>query len=191
MQIAKPLAGFSGAKADDLRKAIGKKNREAMAKLEPEFREGCRASGTRDQVIEQLWATNVKAADYSFNNSHAACYALIAYRTAWLKANYPAEYMAALISSVMSTKDKVPFFATQAEQMGIEILPPDVNVSDHDFVVVGRQHPLRAGCGQGRRLRGRRGDQGGARGGWPVRVAVGLLRARRLRARSTRRRSRR
>jgi DNA polymerase-3 subunit alpha len=135
MQIAKQLAGFSGAKADDLRKAIGKKNREAMAKLEPEFREGCRASGTRDQVIEQLWATNVKAADYSFNRSHAACYALIAYRTAWLKANYPAEYMAALISSVMSTKDKVPFFATQAEQMGIEILPPDVNVSDHDFVV--------------------------------------------------------
>ena len=106
-----------------------------MAKLEPEFREGCRASGTREQVIEQLWQTNVKAADYSFNKSHAACYALIAYRTAWLKANYPAEYMAALISSVMSTKDKVPFFATQAEQMGIEILPPDVNVSDHDFVV--------------------------------------------------------
>ena len=92
-----------------------------------------RARATR--VIEQLWATNVKAADYSFNKSHAACYALIAYRTAWLKANYPAEYMAALISSVMSTKDKVPFFATQAEQMGIEILPPDVNVSDHDFVV--------------------------------------------------------
>ncbi|HEV2059163.1 MAG TPA: DNA polymerase III subunit alpha, partial [Solirubrobacteraceae bacterium] len=135
MQIAKTLAGFSGAKADDLRKAIGKKNRAAMAKLEPEFRAGCRASGTREQVIEHLWATNVKAADYSFNRSHAACYALIAYRTAWLKANHPAEYMAALISSVMSTKDKVPFFATQAEQMGIEILPPDVNVSDHDFVV--------------------------------------------------------
>ncbi len=135
MQIAKQLAGFSGAKADDLRKAIGKKNRDAMAKLEPEFREGCRASGTRESVIEQLWQTNVKAADYSFNKSHAACYALIAYRTAWLKANYPAEYMAALISSVMSTKDKVPFFATQAEQMGIEILPPDVNLSDHDFVV--------------------------------------------------------
>jgi DNA polymerase-3 subunit alpha len=135
MQIAKTLAGFSGAKADDLRKAIGKKNRAAMAKLQPEFMSGCRASGTSERVIEQLWATNEKSADYSFNKSHAACYALIAYRTAWLKANYPAEYMAALISSVMSTKDKVPFFATQAEQMGIEILPPDVNVSDHDFVV--------------------------------------------------------
>jgi len=136
MQIAKELAGFSGAKADDLRKAIGKKNREAMAALKPEFIEGCRASGTRPEVIEFLWQTNEKSADYSFNKSHAACYALIAYRTAWLKANYPAEYMAALISSVMSTKDKVPFFVARCEEMGIEILPPDVNLSDHEFTVV-------------------------------------------------------
>jgi DNA polymerase-3 subunit alpha len=137
MLIAKSLAGFSGARADDLRKAIGKKNREAMAKLKPEFFEGCRASGTDEQLIERLWATNEKSADYSFNKSHAACYALIAYRTAWLKANHPAEYMAALISSVMDTKDKVPFFVAKAEEMGIEILPPDVNLSDHEFVVVG------------------------------------------------------
>ncbi len=136
MQIAKDLAGFSGAKADDLRKAIGKKNREAMAKLKPEFMAGCRSSGTSEQVIELLWTTNERSADYSFNRSHAACYTLIAYRTAWLKANYPAEYMAALISSVMDTKDKVPFFVSQAEQMGISILPPDVNLSDHEFVVV-------------------------------------------------------
>jgi DNA polymerase-3 subunit alpha len=136
MQIAKSMAGFSGPKADDLRKAIGKKNREAMAKLRPEFFEGCRASGTSEDVIETLWATNEKSADYSFNKSHAACYALISYRTAWLKANYPAEYMAALISSVMDTKDKVPFFVNQAEAMGIEILPPDVNESDHEFMVV-------------------------------------------------------
>jgi len=136
MQIAKDLAGFSGAKADDLRKAIGKKNREAMAKLKPEFVAGCRASGTSEQVIELLWTTNERSADYSFNRSHAACYTLIAYRTAWLKANYPAEYMAALISSVMDTKDRVPFFVSQAEQMGISILPPDVNLSDHEFVVV-------------------------------------------------------
>ena len=87
-------------------------------------------------MIEQLWMTNEKSADYSFNRSHAACYALIAYRTAWLKANYPAEYMAALISSVMSTKDKVPFFVARCEEMGIEILPPDVNLSDHEFMVV-------------------------------------------------------
>ncbi len=136
MQIAKALAGFSGPKADDLRKAIGKKNRAAMAELRPEFFEGCRASGTTPDVIEALWSVNEKSADYSFNRSHAACYALISYRTAWLKANYPAEYMAALISSVMDTKDKVPFFVNQAESMGIEILPPDVNLSDHEFVVV-------------------------------------------------------
>src|SRR5437763_1553074 len=108
MQIAKEIAGFSGAKADDLRKAIGKKNRASMAALKPEFVEGCRASGTRPEVTEWLWEGNERSADYSFNRSHAACYALIAYRTAWLKANYPAEYMATLISSVMSTKDKVP-----------------------------------------------------------------------------------
>jgi len=135
MQIAKELAGFSGAKADDLRKAIGKKNRAAMAALKPEFVAGARASGTSSEVIEFLWNTNEKSADYSFNKSHAACYGLIAYRTAWLKANHTAEYMAALISSVMSTKDKVPFFVARCEEMGIEILPPDVNLSDHEFTV--------------------------------------------------------
>src|SRR5207237_6205551 len=105
-------------------------------KLKPEFVEGCAASGTSREVTEWLWATNERSADYSFNKAHAACYALIAYRTAWLKANYPAEYMAALISSVMSTKDKVPFFVARCEEMGIEILPPDVNLSDHEFTVV-------------------------------------------------------
>ncbi|MHB8492456.1 MAG: DNA polymerase III subunit alpha, partial [Solirubrobacteraceae bacterium] len=135
MQIAQRLAGFSASKADDLRKAIGKKNRQAMAALKPEFVAGCRASGTREEVIESLWQTNERSADYSFNKSHAACYALISYRTAWLKANHPAEYMAALISSVMSTKDKVPFFVARCEEMGIEVLTPDVNRSDHEFTV--------------------------------------------------------
>jgi DNA polymerase III subunit alpha len=148
MQIAKDLGGFSGAKADDLRKAIGKKNRAAMAALKPDFVEGCRASGTSAEVIEFLWQTNEKSADYSFNKSHAACYALIAYRTAWLKANHAAEYMAALISSVMSTKDKVPFFVARCEEMGIEILPPDVNLSDHEFTV---EAPERGHAGQGPR----------------------------------------
>jgi DNA polymerase III subunit alpha len=146
MQISKELAGFSGAKADDLRKAIGKKNRAAMAALKPEFVEGCKASGTGAQVIEFLWQTNEKSADYSFNKSHAACYGLIAYRTAWLKANYPAEYMAALISSVMSTKDKVPFFVARCEEMGIEILPPDVNLSDHEFTVGPPSSKSLVGC---------------------------------------------
>jgi DNA polymerase III subunit alpha len=136
MEIAKTIAGFSGPEADDLRKAIGKKQRERMAALKERFFEGARASGTAEPVIQELWAVNEAAADYSFNRSHAACYALISYRTAWLKANYPAEYMAALISSVMSTKDKVPFFVAQCEDMGIGVLPPDVNESGHDFKVV-------------------------------------------------------
>src|SRR5207244_10661880 len=74
--------------------------------------------------------------DYSFNKSHAACYALIAYRTAWLRAHRPREYMAALISSVISTKDRVPFYVAACAEMGIEVLPPDVNSSAHDFAVV-------------------------------------------------------
>src|SRR5215207_10074996 len=136
MQIAKVIAGFSGPEADDLRKAIGKKQRDRMAALKDRFFEGARGTGTAEAVIAELWSVNEAAADYSFNRSHAACYALISYRTAWLKANYPAEYMAALISSVMSTKDKVPFFVAQCEDMGIEVLPPDVNQSGHDFKVV-------------------------------------------------------
>jgi DNA polymerase III subunit alpha len=136
MQIAKTIAGFTGPQADDLRKAIGKKDRQKMAGMKDLFVDGARKSGTAEAVIQNLWAVNEASADYSFNRSHAACYALIAYRTAWLKANYPAEYMAALISSVMSTKDKVPFFVSRCEEMGIQVLPPDVNESGHDFVVV-------------------------------------------------------
>jgi DNA polymerase-3 subunit alpha len=96
MLISKELAGFSGARADDLRKAIGKKNREAMAKLKPEFYEGCRASGTARAVIDATWATFETSLDYSSCKAHAASYALISYRTAHLKAHYPIEYMAAL-----------------------------------------------------------------------------------------------
>jgi len=136
MQIAKEIAGFSGPEADDLRKAIGKKDRARMASMRERFFEGARGTGTSERATADLWAVNEAAADYSFNKAHAACYALISYRTAWLKANYPAEYMAALISSVMQTKDKVPFFVSRCEEMGIEVLPPDVNESAHDFVVV-------------------------------------------------------
>ena len=135
MEIAKQMAGFSPAEADDLRKAIGKKKRELMATMKAKFMEGMAASGTADKVARDMWSLMEAAADYSFNKSHAACYALISYRTAYLKANYPAEYMAAVISSVMNTKDKVPFFVNRCEEMGIEVLPPDVNSSDHDFVV--------------------------------------------------------
>jgi DNA polymerase III subunit alpha len=135
MEIAKQMAGFSPAEADDLRKAIGKKKRDLMATMKSKFLEGMKTSGTAERVAADMWGLMEKAADYSFNKSHAACYALIAYRTAYLKANYPAEYMAAVISSVMNTKDKVPFFVNRCEEMGIEVLPPDVNSSDHSFVV--------------------------------------------------------
>jgi DNA polymerase-3 subunit alpha len=135
MAIAREMAGFSGAEADDLRKAIGKKKRELMATMKDKFMQGLAESNTAPNVAKDLWKLNEAAADYSFNKSHAACYGLISYRTAYLKANYPAEYMAAVISSVMNTKDKVPFFVNRCEEMGIEVLPPDVNTSDHSFVV--------------------------------------------------------
>jgi DNA polymerase III subunit alpha len=135
MAIARSMAGFSGAEADDLRKAIGKKKRDLMATMKDKFMQGLAESKTDPGVARDLWKLNEAAADYSFNKSHAACYAMISYRTAYLKANYPAEYMAAVISSVMNTKDKVPFFVNRCEEMGIEVLPPDVNASGHSFVV--------------------------------------------------------
>ena len=136
MQIAKSLAGFSPSEADDLRKAIGKKSVSLMASLKGRFIEGCIANAVPAPTAELLWNENERSADYSFNKSHAACYALISYRTAYLKANYPAEYMAALISSVMDTKDKVPYYVAECSDMGIEVLPPDVNSSQRDFAVV-------------------------------------------------------
>jgi DNA polymerase III subunit alpha len=136
MEIAKHLAGFSPAEADDLRKAIGKKIHSLMASLKEKFVDGCVANGVTPAVAKQLWEDTEKSQDYSFNKSHAACYALIAYRTAWLKAHHPCEYMAALISSVMNTKDRVPFYVNACDEMGIEVLPPDVNSSDVDFAVV-------------------------------------------------------
>jgi DNA polymerase III subunit alpha len=136
LEIAKQIAGFTPAEADDLRKAIGKKIHELMASLKDKFLEGCAQSGTTPAVANQLWKDMEQSQDYSFNKSHAACYALIAYRTAWLRAHHPREYMAALISSVMNTKDRVPFYAAACAEMGIEVLPPDVNFSDCDFAVV-------------------------------------------------------
>jgi DNA polymerase III subunit alpha len=136
MEIAKQLAGFSPAEADDLRKAIGKKIHTLMASLKEKFLEGCAQNGVSHQVATQLWKDTEQSQDYSFNKSHSAGYALIAYRTAWLKANYPCQYMAALISSVMNTKDRVPLYVNACAEMGIEVEPPDVNCSQTDFAVV-------------------------------------------------------
>jgi DNA polymerase-3 subunit alpha len=136
MEIAKQMAGFTPAEADDLRKAIGKKIHSLMASLKGKFLEGCAKNGVSPAVANQLWQDMEQAQDYSFNKSHAACYALIAYRTAWLRANHAKEYMAALISSVMNTKDKVPFYVNACDELEIEVLPPDVNTSQIDFAVV-------------------------------------------------------
>lgn len=137
MAIAREIAGFSPSRADDLRKAVGKKNKELMASLEPEFVSGCTEAGVSSEVARRLWGLCEAAGDYSFNKSHAACYALLAYRTAYLKAKHPAQYMAALLSSVMDTKDRVPFYVTACRDMGLSVLPPDVNKSRADFAVTG------------------------------------------------------
>jgi len=136
MEIAKQLAGFSPAEADDLRKAIGKKIHKLMASLKDKFLEGCARNGVTPSVANQLWNDLEASKDYSFNKSHAACYALVAFRTAYMRAHHSREYMASLISSVMSTKDRVPFYVNACDEMGIEVLPPDVNESQLDFAVV-------------------------------------------------------
>jgi DNA polymerase III subunit alpha len=136
LEIAKQIAGFSPAEADDLRKAIGKKIHSLMASLKSKFLEGCAGTDTPPSVANQLWQDMEQSQDYSFNKAHAACYALISYRTAWLRANHPREYMAALISSVMNTKDKVPFYVAACDELEVEVLPPDVNESQVDFAVV-------------------------------------------------------
>ena len=127
----------------------------------------------------QLWDDIEKSQDYSFNKSHAACYALIAYRTAWLKANHPCEYMAALISSVMSTKDRVPLYVNACDELGIEVLPPDVNTSQTDFAVVEGKIRFGLNAVKSRGRVGRERDHPRPRRGRPVRVDLGLHRARR------------
>ena len=137
MAISRQIAGFPPSRADDLRKAVGKKDKVLMASLKDEFISGCVESGTDAKVAQSLWSLCEAAGDYSFNKSHAACYALLAYRTAYLKAKHPAEYMASLLSSVMDTKDRVPFYVACCTDMGLSVLPPDVNVSQSDFAVTG------------------------------------------------------
>ena len=139
MAISRAIAGFSPSRADDLRKAVGKKDKDLMASLKEEFIEGCLASGTAKEVAAKLWGLCEAAGDYSFNKSHAACYALLAYRTAYLKANHPAEYMAAVLTSVMDTKDRVPFYVAACQEMGLDVLPPDVNRSQGGFAVTGER----------------------------------------------------
>lgn len=135
MLIARTLADFTPGKADDLRKAIGKKLMDKMALLEGPFKEGCKANNVPKAVYEQLWADNVKAGDYQFNKAHAACYGLIAYVTAWMKAKYPAAYMAANMTTFMGKKDKLAPLLSECKRMKLRVLAPDINRSFKGFSI--------------------------------------------------------
>ncbi|MDF2701128.1 MAG: polc: polymerase alpha subunit [Rubrobacteraceae bacterium] len=137
MEISKALGGFTPGEADTLRKAIGKKNVRLLAPLKDKFIGGCSENRVVPEVAEELWNWMEKAGGYSFNKSHSACYSFLAFQTAYLKAHYPEAYMAALMSSVMNTKDRVPQYVAEARAMKIRVLPPDVNESGRRFTVVG------------------------------------------------------
>ncbi|SHG63345.1 DNA polymerase III, alpha subunit [Streptoalloteichus hindustanus] len=137
MQIAQRVAGFSMGRADVLRRAMGKKKKDVLEKEFEGFRAGMRANGFSDEAVQALWDTILPFAGYAFNKSHAAGYALVGYWTAYLKANYPAEYMAALLTSVADNKDKSAVYLAECRQLGIKVLPPDVNESSLRFSAVG------------------------------------------------------
>lgn len=136
MKIAQELAGFSLGQADILRKAMGKKILEVMQEQKQKFFDGCVANGIERKIAEKVFEFIEPFAGYGFNRSHAACYAMIGYRTAYLKAHYPVEFMAALLASDQENTDRVTIEIAECEQMGIEVLPPDINESYADFTVV-------------------------------------------------------
>ncbi|MBI1908158.1 DNA polymerase III subunit alpha, partial [Candidatus Uhrbacteria bacterium] len=145
MQISKDLAGFTGGEADTLRKAMGKKIAELMAKMKVKFIEGAAKNGVKDTVATAIFQKLEDFAAYGFNKSHAACYALIAYRTAYLKAYYPAEFMAALMNSDSGNLDRITIEVAECERMGLKVLPPDVNESFPGFAVVAGTRNIRWG----------------------------------------------
>ncbi len=145
MQIAQRVAGFSMGRADVLRRAMGKKKLDVLEKEFEGFRAGMRDNGFSDEAVQALWDTVLPFAGYAFNKSHAAGYALVGYWTAYLKANYPAEYMAALLTSVADNKDKSAVYLSECRQLGIKVLAPDVNESSLRFAAVGTD--IRFGLG--------------------------------------------
>jgi DNA polymerase-3 subunit alpha len=143
LEIAKVIAGFTLGQADLLRRAIGKKKPAEMEAQRSNFLDGAVAKGYQAKLGTDLWNLIEGFADYGFNKSHAAGYGLISYQTAWLKANFPVEYMAALLTSVKNNKDRLPLYLHSCRTMGITVLPPDVNSSEVDFA------PLRQGADEG------------------------------------------
>ncbi len=146
MRISKDVCGFSGGDADTLRKAIGKKKRDVMDKMRKKFIEGGETyGGVPKEVMEKFWKDLLGFADYAFNKSHSACYGLIAYQTAYLKANYPSAFMAALMTSDFDDTDRLTIEMSECQNMGIEVLPPDVNESFLEFAVVPGKEQIRFG----------------------------------------------
>ncbi|WP_460865868.1 DNA polymerase III subunit alpha [Rhodococcus aerolatus] len=145
MRIAQVVAGYSMGRADILRKAMGKKKLEVLEKEYDGFRDGMAANGYSEAATKALWETILPFAGYAFNKSHAAGYGLVSFWTAYLKANYPAEYMAGLLTSVGDDKDKAAVYLSDCRRLGITVLPPDVNSSVHNFASVGED--IRFGLG--------------------------------------------
>ncbi|MGZ4557537.1 MAG: helix-hairpin-helix domain-containing protein, partial [Mycobacteriaceae bacterium] len=145
MRIAQKVAGYSMGRADVLRKAMGKKKKEVLEQEYAGFQEGMRANGFSDAAVKALWDTILPFAGYAFNKSHAAGYGLVSFWTAYLKANFPSEYMAGLLTSVGDDKDKAAIYLADCRRMGITVLPPDVNTSVVNFASVGSD--IRFGLG--------------------------------------------
>jgi DNA polymerase-3 subunit alpha len=145
MRIAQDLAGFTLAEADILRKAIGKKIEKLLMEQKDKFVDGMKKNNINERIAVELWHWIEPFARYSFNKSHAACYAIIAYQTAYLKANYPVEYMAALLTAEGSDLDRISTLIEECKKMKIEVLPPDINESFSNFSVVPEKNQIRFG----------------------------------------------
>src|SRR2546428_5800609 len=137
MQIASEMGGFTMGEADTLRRAMGKKDRDLMATQREKFRAGCAERTISKAKADRVWELMEKFAGYGFNKSHGAAYALVAYQTAYFKANYPVEFMAALLTSEMGDTDRIVKYIEECRAMGIRVEPPDVNVSAVRFSVAG------------------------------------------------------
>jgi DNA polymerase III subunit alpha len=146
MRISRDVCGFTGGDADTLRKAIGKKKRDVMIKMKKQFIEGGEEfGGVPRAVMEKFWEDLMGFADYAFNKSHSSCYGLISYQTAYLKANYPAAFMAALMTSDYDDIDRLTIEMNECQHIGIEVLPPDINESFIEFAVVPGKEQIRFG----------------------------------------------
>ena len=146
MQISRTWCGFTGGQADTLRKAVGKKKIDLMKKVKPEFIEGAvKVGGASKEIAEKFWEQLLEFANYCFNKSHAACYALIAYWTAYLKAHYPDAFMAALMTADMRWTDRLAIEISECKKMGLKVLGPDINQSFGDFAIVGGENTIRFG----------------------------------------------